>query len=38
MSQFTTGNAPGFQAKIESNESQVTWAGRHGQTWWQRAR
>ena len=30
MSQFTTGNAPGFQAKIETDEAQVTWAGRQG--------
>jgi hypothetical protein len=31
MSQFTTGNAPGFQAKIESEEVQITWSGRNGQ-------
>ncbi len=31
MSQFTTGNAPGFAAAIESEQSQITWSGRHGQ-------
>src|SRR4051812_30385595 len=32
MSHFTTGNAPGISAKVESEEQQVTFAGRHGQT------
>ena len=31
MSEFTTGNAPGFQAAIEGQESEVTWTGRNGQ-------
>lgn len=31
MTQFTTGNAPGFTAAIESEQSQITWSGRHGQ-------
>jgi hypothetical protein len=31
MSQFTTGNAPGFAAAVESEQSQITWSGRHGQ-------
>ncbi len=31
MSEFTSGNAPGFQAKIESDEAQMWWSGRHGQ-------
>ncbi len=31
MSEFTSGNVPGFQAKQESEERQVTWAGQRGQ-------
>jgi hypothetical protein len=31
MSHFTSGNAPGFQAAIEAEESEVTWSGRKGQ-------
>ncbi|WP_425616261.1 head decoration protein [Anatilimnocola sp. NA78] len=31
MSQFTTGNVPGFDVAIESDQAQVTWSGRHGQ-------
>lgn len=31
MSEFTTGNAPGFQAAIEAEETEVTWSGRKGQ-------
>ena len=31
MSQFTTGNAPGFQAAQEAGECEVTWSGRKGQ-------
>jgi hypothetical protein len=31
MSEFTTGNAPGFQAAIEAQETEVTWSGRQGQ-------
>jgi hypothetical protein len=31
MSQFTTGNAPGISPSLESQEVQVTWAGRRGQ-------
>src|SRR5687767_7156955 len=31
MSDFTTGNAPGFQAATEAHESEVTWSGRQGQ-------
>lgn len=31
MAQFTTGNAPGFQTKVESEEAQITWSGRNGQ-------
>ncbi|QDU31887.1 hypothetical protein ETAA8_70490 [Anatilimnocola aggregata] len=31
MSQFTTGNVPGFEAAVESEQSQITWSGRHGQ-------
>jgi hypothetical protein len=31
MSSFTAGNAPGFQAAVEAQESEVTWVGRHGQ-------
>lgn len=32
MSQFTSGNLPGFQAQIEGEESQVWWSGRGGQS------
>jgi hypothetical protein len=32
MSQFTSGNMPGFQAQIEGEESQVWWSGRGGQS------
>jgi hypothetical protein len=31
MSEFTTGNAPGFQPAIEAQESEVLWSGRRGQ-------
>lgn len=31
MSEFTSGNLPGMQAKQESGEVQVWWSGRHGQ-------
>jgi hypothetical protein len=31
VSEFTTGNAPGFQTKVEAAESEVTWSGRRGQ-------
>jgi hypothetical protein len=31
MSQFTTGNVPGFGAAVEAQESEVTWSGRKGQ-------
>jgi hypothetical protein len=31
MSEFTTGSAPGYQAAIEAEESEVTWSGRKGQ-------
>ena len=31
MSEFTTGNAPGFQAALEAQESEVLWSGRKGQ-------
>ena len=31
MSEFTSGNAPGFAAKVESAEANVLWVGRHGQ-------
>lgn len=31
MSQFNSGNVPGFAAAVESEQSQVTWAGRQGQ-------
>ncbi len=31
MSEFTSGNVPGFQTKQESEEKQVTWSGRAGQ-------
>lgn len=31
MSEFTTGNVPGLQPAVESQEAQVTWVGRRGQ-------
>ena len=31
MSEFSSGNTPGFQPTIESEESQVWWSGRNGQ-------
>jgi hypothetical protein len=31
MSEYTTGNAPGFQAVVEAQESEVLWSGRKGQ-------
>jgi len=31
MSEFTSGNTPGFQQKVESEEAQVWWSGRGGQ-------
>ena len=31
MSEFTSGNVPGVGTQIESGETQVWWAGRHGQ-------
>jgi len=31
MSEYTTGNAPGFQTAIEAQESEVLWSGRKGQ-------
>jgi len=31
MSEFTTGNAPGFETAREAAESEVTWSGRQGQ-------
>ena len=31
MSEYTTGNAPGFQAALDSQESEVLWSGRKGQ-------
>jgi hypothetical protein len=31
MTQFTTGNAPGVGAAVESEQKQITWSGRHGQ-------
>lgn len=32
MSQFTSGNLPGFQAQLEGEEAQVWWSGRGGQS------
>lgn len=32
MTQFNSGNAPGFQAQLEGEQSQVWWSGRGGQT------
>ena len=31
MSEYTTGNAPGFQTAVEAQESEVLWSGRNGQ-------
>lgn len=31
MTQFSAGNVPGFQPKLESSEAQVWWSGREGQ-------
>lgn len=31
MSEYTSGNAPGFQTAIEADESEVLWSGRRGQ-------
>jgi len=31
MSEFTTGNAPGFDTAIEADEAEVLWSGRKGQ-------
>jgi hypothetical protein len=31
MSEYTTGNAPGFEAAVEAQESEVLWSGRKGQ-------
>ena len=31
MSEFTTGNAPGFGTAIEADEAEVLWSGRKGQ-------
>jgi hypothetical protein len=31
MSDFTTGNAPGFQTALEAHEAEVLWSGRRGQ-------
>jgi hypothetical protein len=31
MSEFTSGNAPGFQAQVEAQETEVLWSGRRGQ-------
>ena len=31
MSEYTTGNAPGFQTALDSQESEVLWSGRRGQ-------
>src|SRR6185436_19781103 len=31
MSEYTTGNAPGFQTAVDAAESEVLWAGRKGQ-------
>src|SRR5436189_2501886 len=31
MSEYTTGNAPGFAAALEAQESEVLWSGRRGQ-------
>jgi hypothetical protein len=31
MSDFTSGNAPGFAAQVEGDDTNVLWVGRHGQ-------
>ncbi len=31
MSEFSSGNAPGFVAEVEAQETNVLWVGRHGQ-------
>ncbi len=31
MSQFTTGNVPGFEVAVESEQAQISWSGRNGQ-------
>lgn len=31
MSEFTSGNVPGFQTKLESEEKQIVWSGPQGQ-------
>ena len=31
MSEFTSGNAPGFAAQVEGDDVNVLWVGRHGQ-------
>lgn len=31
MSEYSTGNAPGFQTQLEAQESEVLWSGREGQ-------
>jgi hypothetical protein len=31
MSQFTTGNVPGFEAAVTAETTQIGWSGRHGQ-------
>ncbi|MEX2175749.1 MAG: hypothetical protein WD872_15400 [Pirellulaceae bacterium] len=31
MSEFSSGNAPGFAAQVEADETNVLWVGRHGQ-------
>src|SRR6476620_2716017 len=31
MSEYKTGNAPGFQTAVEAQESEVLWSGRNGQ-------
>jgi len=32
MSEYTTGNAPGFQAAVDAAESEVLWSGGRGRT------
>jgi len=31
MSEFTSGNAPGFAAQVDGDDANVLWVGRHGQ-------
>jgi hypothetical protein len=31
MSDFTTGNAPGFATQVEGDDTNILWVGRHGQ-------